>query len=87
MSHAERPWRLADANRIPGASAPIANEWIREYFLEADAADRAEEPVFDSAEKATLLAGAPDRLAEPATERVTAAQLRARLAEMAAARG
>jgi uncharacterized phage-associated protein len=86
MSHAERPWRLADANRIPSTSAPIANEWIREYFVEAVAADRAECPVFDSDAKAAMLAGARERLAQPAQERYTAAQLRARFAEMAAAR-
>jgi uncharacterized phage-associated protein len=86
MSHAERPWRLANANRIPRTTSPIANEWIREYFVEADAADRAEGPVFDTKEVAALLDGARERLAGP-DEPDDVEAMRAKYAQMVATGG
>jgi uncharacterized phage-associated protein len=56
MSHAERPWRYADANRSPGTSAPIRNEWLLEYFRTDGAPDDGvDAPPLDSAELAGWL--------------------------------
>lgn len=50
LSHNEPPWQLADARRIPGGSAPIELDWMRDYFrtASAPAADH-DEPPLDSA--------------------------------------
>lgn len=37
-THAEPPWRLADAVRRPGESAPIHPQWMHDYFA-GDIAD------------------------------------------------
>jgi uncharacterized phage-associated protein len=88
LSHGERPWRLADTHRIPGTSARIDNAVIRDYFEEADAADRAEQPVLDSDQVADMVAGAQERLrTQPEGRLMTADDIRAKLAELAAARG
>jgi uncharacterized phage-associated protein len=32
MSHAEKPWQLADVGRPPGGSVLIENDWMCDYF-------------------------------------------------------
>jgi uncharacterized phage-associated protein len=39
MTHGEPPWRLADAARRPGQSAPIRPRWIRDFFAADGSAD------------------------------------------------
>jgi uncharacterized phage-associated protein len=39
MTHGEPPWRLADAARRPGQSAPIRPRWIRDFFTADGSAD------------------------------------------------
>jgi uncharacterized phage-associated protein len=86
MTHGETPWRLADANRLPTTSTRIDVDVIRDYFVQADIADRDEDPVFDSAQVSAMLAGAEERRSQPGT-RLSVEEMWSRLAELSAARG
>lgn len=66
LSHSETPWQRADSNRYPGASSPIHNEWIRDYFTGDGAPEGpGDDVVLNSAEVASFLAGAAERRLEP----------------------
>lgn len=85
LTHSEEPFRLADAGRQPGTSAPIKPAWIQQYFCVADVDDDSK-IVLDAAEVTAWLHDARHRLALPSrpddlvelADRV--AQLRARRA-------
>jgi uncharacterized phage-associated protein len=64
LSHAEAPWREADAHRVAGTSVRISNDRIREYFLAVRDEDEAE-PIDDQL-LAQMLEGAQQRLQRPA---------------------
>jgi hypothetical protein len=71
MSHGERPWILANANRRPGDRAPIRPEWMIEYFRDDAADDDGDEPPLDSDVvtarlRETAGIGAPSTPDEPA---------------------
>lgn len=62
LTHAETPWQYANTRRMPGESARIELEWIRDYFTTAGVADGDEdEPVVDAAEVRAILKGAEAR--------------------------
>lgn len=64
LTHAETPWKTADTARLPGESAKIDPEWIREYFATVGAADGDDdEPLVDAAEVRAILKGADERRA------------------------
>lgn len=83
LTHAEEPWQFADHDRLPGTSARIQREWIRDFFRAAGSEDDdSDVPALDSAEVTEWLRGAPDRLKAPATV-TTREQLVERLARRA----
>ncbi len=59
LSHAEEPWRRADAVRRPGGSARIEREWLREFFAGAPGDD--EDVVLDAQTVSSWLAAAGER--------------------------
>lgn len=62
LTHAETPWQYANASRLPGESARIELDWIREYFTTSGLADGDEdEPMVDSSEVRAILKGAEAR--------------------------
>ncbi|MBX6388329.1 MAG: DUF4065 domain-containing protein [Frankia sp.] len=62
LSHGELPWIAANQGRLPGSSAPISADLMRQYFATVGAADDTEdEPALDSAEVAAWLSGAGER--------------------------
>ncbi len=65
LSHSETPWRRADEHRAPGGSALIPLDWLAEYFTGDGAPDV---PALDPGELAALVAGAEERLRQPASE-------------------
>ena len=68
LTHSEPPWRLADAQRPPHASARIEIDSIRDYFIGDGSGSEADDDVtLDSAEIAEWLDGAQERLNEPAS--------------------
>lgn len=62
LTHGEAPWQRAAAARAPRDSAPIRQEWIKEYFRTNGAAGHDdEEPGIDTAEVRQWLAYAAAR--------------------------
>ena len=62
MTHAEAPWRRADANRAPGGTTMIEREWIIDYFRDEDDVDDGPRPDPDLVR--SFLRGAGDRWAQ-----------------------
>lgn len=62
LTHSQDPWKTADADRDPGGSIRIEQEWIRDYFL-LDHAD--DELVLDTVEVRSWLGDAVARRDEP----------------------
>jgi uncharacterized phage-associated protein len=55
MTHGEPPWRLADAVRRPGQSAPIHPQWIYDFFAtDGSPDDDADDPWPDPAGLVTV---------------------------------
>jgi uncharacterized phage-associated protein len=65
LTHGEDPWRLADAHRVPGQSARIRTDWIRDYFRSSAMADDDAAFPVDSEEVAMLVSGAEARKVLP----------------------
>jgi uncharacterized phage-associated protein len=63
LSHAEEPWRRADAVRRPSGSARIEREWLREFFAGAPADD--DDVVLDAQTVSSWLAAAGERRGAP----------------------
>jgi len=61
LSHGEAPWQRANERREPGGSARIELDWIKQYFQDAELADREGEAQFDPAEVAEIVSGAVER--------------------------
>ena len=62
QTHGETPWQKANEGRQPGTSKRIDQNSIREYFEDADRADREEDPLMvDSDALQEMLAGASGR--------------------------
>jgi uncharacterized phage-associated protein len=79
LTHGEIPWQRADVSRPAGTSVRIEREWLAEYFRTAAADSGDDEAIpLDPRDVAQWLAGARERLAEPA-RRDTLDDLRARL--------
>ncbi len=70
MTHGEAPWNRANEGRPENGSAPIRQEWIKEYFKAAEAADRQDEMPFDPAQVAELVAAAVARANDRKNEAV-----------------
>jgi uncharacterized phage-associated protein len=83
LTHGESPWQRADESRIPGTSARIELEWIREHFVAAEIADREDEPVFGTDDVSRFIADARERLTRPAGAD-DPDRLRAKYADLAA---
>jgi uncharacterized phage-associated protein len=62
MTHGEMPWNRANEGRPEHGTAPIKLEWIREYFKDAQAADRLDEMPFDPAQVSEIMAAAEARV-------------------------
>lgn len=78
LTHSESPWQRANANRTPGGTARIREEWIKDYFETAGSPDEDDEFLPDFAAVRDLLRGAEQRRAEPLSEDTIEA-LRSRL--------
>jgi uncharacterized phage-associated protein len=62
MTHSEDPWLRADAERPkPKGSAPIRQEWMKEFFKAAEATDREDDMPFDPAQVAEIAVAAVER--------------------------
>lgn len=83
LTHSETPWRLADAHRAPGSSAPIATAWIEDYFRAVAGTGEDEEIVLDGAAVAEWLKDA-ERTRDQAGPVDTPDELAARLAVLRA---
>ncbi len=80
LSHAQKPWQLADQLRPPGGSVRIEREWMRDYFRAAAEVHEEGEVWFTREKIAALTAGAAERRAamgEPGANQSD--RLRARL--------
>jgi uncharacterized phage-associated protein len=78
LTHHEPPWAGADEGRAPGSTVEIAQSAIETFFRSSPFADDDEAPALSAEAVQRLVAGAHDRLAEPATPDDPAA-LRARV--------
>jgi hypothetical protein len=67
LTHSELPWQLANATRVPGGSARIERDWMRDYFRSTGAAgaDPDDSGPLDAAAVAALLTGAESRRGGP----------------------
>lgn len=65
LTHSETPWQTADRDRRPNMSARIEQDWIRDYFRTAGAADIEDEELLDSAAVAEWLKDATERRDRP----------------------
>jgi uncharacterized phage-associated protein len=86
LTHSETPWQYANTLRMPGESARIELEWIREYFTTVGAVDNDDEVPVDAAEVRAILKGAEARR-NPTPRADDPQRLRARIAEMRAQLG
>jgi hypothetical protein len=55
LTHAERPWQIANARRRPGESVRIERSWLLEFFQESSVDD--DDEVLDSDTVSSWLAG------------------------------
>jgi uncharacterized phage-associated protein len=86
LTHGEDPWQRADDLRRPNESVRIRVEWIRDFFRSPAAADDDTGYPVDSEAVTALLAGADERKSVPGHVD-DLGEIRARIAELAAARG
>lgn len=69
LTHGEEPWRRANEERLPGGSAPIKHEWMRDYYRAKGAPEGdGSSIVLDSDEVGAWLADADERRTRPLQE-------------------
>lgn len=69
LTHGEEPWQRANEERLPGGSAPIKHEWMRDYYRAKGAPEGdGSSIVLDSDEVSEWLADADERRARPLQE-------------------
>jgi uncharacterized phage-associated protein len=62
LTHSETPWIRANTHRLPvRRSAKIRTDWIRDYHIAADLAEREDQPQFDPDQVKALLNAATER--------------------------
>ena len=65
LTHSEKPWQLANSGRVPGDSARIKLEWIKQYFQTSVSSEAEDEVLLDSAVVTQWLQGADERRKGP----------------------
>jgi uncharacterized phage-associated protein len=89
LTHSETPWQYANTARLPGESARIELDWLRDYFTTTGALDDDDETPVDAAEVRAILKGAEARRNpnprpdDPERLRAQVAELRAQLGRSA----
>jgi uncharacterized phage-associated protein len=71
LSHGEAPWRRANERQAMGGAARIEVDWIKQYFQEAELADREDAAAFDPTKVAEIVSGAVERAGQRESQTTT----------------